>query len=385
MGIVDQMEFFLSEIPNESTLNKWSSDNQVFIDVRAPIEFQQGHIPNSINAPILNDEERTQVGLTYKKKGNEAAVRLGHEIVSGFNRQKKIEIWKSILQEHPNAILTCFRGGQRSRITQSWLKNEGFERPLIKGGYKSVRQAFINKINQVSLDYPFLLVSGPTGAGKTAFLSEVNKFWPAVHLEKYAEHRGSAFGGFGRVQPPQAIFENRLGYDLFKIERTLLEDRLPLIMEDESRMIGRSVIPENFFLKLRESPIVWLDTPLEKRVVHTFEEYILKADVSEALFERYKKSLFNIQRRLGGAQYKEILSIFESCEASWKSRGELEENKVWIESLLVHYYDPLYFGSLEKRKPVVLFKASNHQEALNFLGQKSKYKETAVKTKAKKT
>ncbi len=382
MGALNQID--------SSFIEKWSTENQVFIDVRSPIEFQQGHLPNSFNAPILDDAERALVGLTYKQKGNEEAVRLGYEIVSGANRQKKLETWKAILQKNPEAILTCFRGGQRSQITQKWLQEEGFERPLIKGGYKAVRQSVIDQIENVSQQWPFLLISGPTGAGKTPFLSEVIKFWPVVNLEGYAEHRGSAFGGLGTVQPSQAVFENRLGWDLFKAEKTLTlnanqEFFLPLIMEDESRLIGKCVIPDPFFFKLRESPIVWLDISIEKRVENTFDEYILKANVNEALFARYKKALSNIQKRLGGLQYQEILSIFESCESSWKSRGELEENKVWIKRLLLHYYDPLYFGSFEKRRPVVLFKGSV-EETLDFLkGQKSKYKETAVSKKANPT
>ncbi len=230
-----------------------------------------------------------------------------------------------------------------------------------------------------------LLLRLPTGAGKTPFLSEVMKFWPTVNLEGYAEHRGSAFGGLGTPQPSQAVFENRLGWDLLKLRQSLVTDGLPLIMEDESRLIGRCVVPDAFFLKLREAPIVWLDISVAQRVENTFQEYIAKAQVNEELFARYKKALSNIQRRLGGLQYQEILKIFESCEAAWKNTGELEENKVWIERLLIHYYDPLYFGSFEKRQPRVLFKGSV-EETLDFLkGQKSKNKEKTVSTKANPT
>ena len=368
-----------------SNIEAWAREQQIFIDVRSPGEFEQGHIPNAINAPILNDEERALVGTTYKKKGNEKAVKLGHEIVSGENRQRKIQIWKEILSAHPDAILTCFRGGQRSQITQNWLQQEGLNRPLINGGYKAVRQAIIDKINEISAQQNFLLISGPTGAGKTTFLSQVKNFWPTINLEGYAEHRGSAFGGLGTPQPQQAVFENRLGWDLFTVEKTLNEENIPLIMEDESRLIGRSVIPEFFLLKLRESQIIWLDIPLATRVENTFEEYITKATVNDVLFERYKKSLSNIQKRLGGLKYKEILDIFEACELAWKSRGELDGNKAWIESLLLHYYDPLYFGSLEKRQPKISYKGSV-SGALDFLkGQKSKQSDSAVSVKAKPT
>ncbi len=377
MGNVNQVDI--------SSLEKWSQENQIFIDVRSPGEFLQGHLPNAINAPILDDAERALIGLTYKEKGNEVAVKLGHEIVSGENKQKKLNLWKSILQKHPDAILTCFRGGQRSQITQSWLQAAGFDRPLINGGYKAVRQTLIDVINKASTDYQFLLISGPTGAGKTLFLNDVMKFWPTINLEGYAEHRGSAFGGLGTPQPSQAVFENRLAWDILKADPEIQAHNLPLIMEDESRLIGRCVIPDPFFFKLRESPIIWLDIDIDKRVDNTYEEYILKAEVNEELFARYKKSLFNIQRRLGGLKYQEVLAIFEACESAWKSRGELEQNKEWIKPLLLHYYDPLYFGSFEKRQPTVLFKGSI-EGTLDFLrGQKSKHKESAVKKKANPT
>ncbi len=368
-----------------SQLEKWSQKDQVFIDVRSPGEFQQGHIPGALNAPILNDEERALIGLTYKQKGQAEAVRLGHEIVSGENKKRKLETWKNILSQHPDAILMCFRGGQRSQITQSWLRAEGLDRPLVPGGYKALRQALIVKMETFSQSYPFLLVSGATGAGKTAFLQEASHFWPTLHLEKYAEHRGSAFGGYGREQPSQANFENRLAWDILKCESELKISGLPVLMEDESRLIGRSVLPELFFSKMRISSILWLDTPLDERVQNTFLEYVEKESVSEELFSRYKKALFNIQRRLGGKEYQEILSILENCESAWKENGELEGNKVWIERLLLRYYDPLYFGSLQKRNPQVAFRGGT-QEAFDFLkGQKRMTSEQAVKKKASPT
>jgi tRNA 2-selenouridine synthase len=368
-----------------SLINSWSQSNQVFIDVRSPGEFNQGHIPGAFNAPILDDSERAAVGLIYKRKGNEAAVALGHQIVSGENKLKKIENWKNLLKQFPTAILTCFRGGQRSQITQKWLKEEGFECPLVEGGYKAMRQALIEKTNQMAAHSQFLIVSGPTGAGKTQFLFRTEKDWPTIQLEAYAEHRGSAFGGLGKGQPAQAIFENRLSWDLFKLESRIKNTQLPLLMEDESRLIGRSVIPEAFFLKMRESPVIWLDVPLSQRVEHTFEEYILKEKVNENLFLRYKTSLSNIQKRLGGLKYKEILTVLEECEREWKSRGSLDGNKAWIESLLIHYYDPLYFDSLEKRQPQIFYKGSAEDAWAFLIGQKSSIKEKAVKAKANPT
>lgn len=38
------------------------------VDVRSQGEFQEGHIRNAINIPLLNNEERVAVGTDYKKK-----------------------------------------------------------------------------------------------------------------------------------------------------------------------------------------------------------------------------------------------------------------------------------------------------------------------------
>ncbi len=38
------------------------------IDVRSPNEFQDDHIPNSINLPVLNNLERKEIGTIYKNK-----------------------------------------------------------------------------------------------------------------------------------------------------------------------------------------------------------------------------------------------------------------------------------------------------------------------------
>ena len=38
------------------------------IDLRSPREFKKGTIPNSVNLPILNDDEYHEVGKIFKIK-----------------------------------------------------------------------------------------------------------------------------------------------------------------------------------------------------------------------------------------------------------------------------------------------------------------------------
>ncbi|MDO8991707.1 MAG: rhodanese-like domain-containing protein, partial [Daejeonella sp.] len=46
------------------------------IDVRTPLEFVHAHIPGAHNLPIFSNDERVQVGTTYKQKSREAAILL---------------------------------------------------------------------------------------------------------------------------------------------------------------------------------------------------------------------------------------------------------------------------------------------------------------------
>src|SRR5262245_14688215 len=116
------------------------------IDVRAPIEFQRGSIPGSLNLPLLENEERAAVGITYKTEGPEAAVALGHRLVSGDLREKRIAAWVSFARENPKAWIYCFRGGMRSQLTQGALREVGVGLPIVAGGYKRMRNLLASTI-----------------------------------------------------------------------------------------------------------------------------------------------------------------------------------------------------------------------------------------------
>ncbi|MBL7670541.1 MAG: tRNA 2-selenouridine(34) synthase MnmH [Bdellovibrionaceae bacterium] len=362
------------------------------VDVRAPIEFAEGSLPGSVNLPILNNEERALVGTCYKQKGPTAAVKLGHEIVAGRNREEKIRDWVSYFQANPKAVLTCFRGGQRSGIAQEWLREKDIRVPRLRGGTKAFRNFLIEQIATFSRDHTFMLISGPTGSGKSHFLRACAEFAAIADLEEMAHHKGSAFGQEDRPQPTQIDFENRLARDLIKADENLKAHKnLLFLVEDESRMIGSCGQPAVFFEKLRQSPVIWLEVPIADRVQNIFHDYVLQTPIGagdlvggQRIFARYKAALSRIQKRLGGIRYIEILkdlehseqvflnfakSIYQEREESSDLRAvgnqaklieslALEIHKSWIEKLLVYYYDPLYFRSLDLRQPIVCFRGS---------------------------
>jgi len=198
------------------------------LDVRAPVEFAQGAMPSAINLPLMNDEERAAVGTCYKRHGPEAALKLGHQLVSGITREQRIQSWRNACLHHPDGYLCCARGGQRSHITQQWLREAGIDYPLIRGGYKALRQAAITATEQ-RVQRPLILIGGCTGSGKTDL---VRQHPDGIDLENLAHHRGSSFGRTLQPQLSQASFENALAVELLK------RDAARLVLEDEGRTIG---------------------------------------------------------------------------------------------------------------------------------------------------
>ena len=55
-------------------LEKFRSFKGLLIDVRSPGEYYKGHMPNSINIPLFDNNERSIIGTIYKKEGREKAV-----------------------------------------------------------------------------------------------------------------------------------------------------------------------------------------------------------------------------------------------------------------------------------------------------------------------
>lgn len=332
------------------------------IDVRAAIEFKTGAIPGSVNVPVLNDQERHEVGTCYKVKGQAAAIALGHHFVSGENLERKLAAWKLELAKNPNTIITCFRGGLRSQSTQKFLQDVGVETTRLAKGYKSARQFFIEQLQSFSNQTPMLILSGTTGSGKTHVINEIKNDYPAIDLEGLAHHRGSAFGAWSIPQPAQADFENRLSLATMKVETNL---KKPLLVEDESRLIGSCHVPEYFFSKMREAPLVLIDEPVSERVENIFADYISSlinsataVEDATALFTKYKTSVTKIQKKLGGLRAQEVLADLQTAEHDFIQNKELPKNKIWIEKLLVWYYDSMYLSSLEQRKPNIVFKGS---------------------------
>ncbi|MBM4205132.1 MAG: tRNA 2-selenouridine(34) synthase MnmH [Gammaproteobacteria bacterium] len=313
------------------------------IDVRSPGEFAVGHLPGAINLPILNDEERARVGTTYKTEGADAAQALGHSLVSGDVRASRLEAWSALLGARPETYLYCWRGGARSRIAAEWLAELGLEPVRIEGGYKRLRHLCLDTLNvSAQARHHWWMVGGRTGSGKTRFLHTRSD---SIDLEALANHRGSAFGAAVTPQPALATFENALACALLAHNKPLL------VLEDESRTIGRIGLPDGFFAAMLQSPVVILEASLEERIAAIRKEYVEEALDTSApalLHSRFRSALARIQRRLGGQRYGEVLAAIDRGFANGDHDG-------WIERLLTWYYDPMYDYQLEKKQARIRF------------------------------
>ena len=341
------------------------------LDVRSEGEYQEGHIPGSISAPILNNEERHQVGLTYKQKGQEEAIALGLKLAEP-HRQARVKNWLELIEG--SVAVTCWRGGLRSRFASGWLEEASlgkFNIVQITGGYKAIRNQLIRAIEAPREIY---VLGGMTGSGKTALLQELlqENTIPStqiVDLEGMAKHRGSAFGNQlgnrGQIveQPRQATFENSLGMQLFQSQGAI-------VLENESSLIGKVFIPHLFRSQMKQAPLIILETSLQERIEAIFHEYVeiplqQETPVTQ-LWEILGQNIKSLEKRLGG---KDTALAIKLLQEGLSNPLLLEKQSPWIELLLVRYYDKAYAYALNRSQQKILFQG-NKTEIKSWLIEK---------------
>ncbi|OAQ42121.1 tRNA 2-selenouridine(34) synthase MnmH [Pedobacter psychrophilus] len=310
-----------NQIPLSDFLEK--ANDALVIDVRTPLEFVQGHIPDAINIPIFTNEERVLVGTTYKQKGKQPAILLGFELTGNKWSDFIREVEK--LADNKKILVHCWRGGMRSGAMAWAFGLYGFEVSTLKGGYKAFRKA---NIESFSDSYQFKILSGFTGSAKTEILNEMKTMGEQViDLESLAQHQGSSFGSMGRMtQPSQEQFENLFGMELQKMD---VSKRIWL--EDESVTIGKRVIPKSIWDQMRNSDVIKIEISKEERVDFLNKNY------GSLDKEFLKDAVLGIAKRLGPLETKLTLQA-------------IDENRMkdFINQVLV-YYDKTYIKGLSNR------------------------------------
>ncbi len=341
------------------------------IDVRAPIEFSQGSFPLASNLPLMSDEDRHLIGICYKKHGQQQAIELGKQRVSGEIKNARIKLWEEFTTTHPQGALYCFRGGLRSKITQQWIyEHTKVIYPRIKGGYKALRQFLLEQLTVCAEKITPVIIGGRTGVGKTLLLYRLQK---QIDLEKILAHRGSAFGKHVYPQPSQIDVENSLAITLLKFFNAKIKN---LALEDEAANIGSRQIPKDLFKRMQQSPLILLEASVEERVHNVFNEYVTQAvneycaalgqvEGTNAWIQNLLSALDKIKRRLGGVRFKALRTQVEQA-IKQQLQGDPSHHKQWIETLLIEYYDPMYDYQIAKKEQRVVFRGTQ-QAVLSLL------------------
>jgi tRNA 2-selenouridine synthase len=349
------------------------------MDVRAPVEFSKGSFPSSTNLPLMTNDERHEVGICYKQHGQDAAIELGHSLVTGQVKAQRIKQWTDFLQANPDqGYLYCFRGGLRSNLAQQWIKEEtGIHFPLVKGGYKALRNFLLLELEQ-SLDAQntdLIVVCGKTGTGKTRVIEQLNHC--SVDLEGLAHHRGSTFGQLPEDpgQPSQIDFENNVSIAFLKLLDAAKQDpsskqKPQVFVEDEGNRIGRVGLPLVLSNRMKACQgIVVIEERMDDRVDVLLEDYVMDLgrrfvalygnDLGPELHRDFLiDALKRVRNRLGGDRHDQVTGTMAAAFREQQSSQDTGLHRVWITALLEHYYDKMYDYQLAQRNDQVLFHGS---------------------------
>lgn len=293
------------------------------IDVRSPAEFADDHLPGAVSMPVLDNEQRAQVGTMYKQVSPFDARRLGGALVAQ-NLANHLLTHFQDKPRHWRPLIYCWRGGQRSGAFTTWLRMIGWDACQLVGGYKQYRREVVSALETLPQTFEFQVVSGPTGSAKTRVLEALERKGAQVlDLEGLAAHKGSVLGALpGTAQPSQKFFETLLYQQLSRFT-----PEQPVFVEAESRKIGRIHLPGALIERMRESECVMIDASREARIEFLLRDYAYLGDDAEDL----KFKLGCLRRILPN----------ETLDR-WNDYADAHDLPRLFTELIDQHYDPLY-------------------------------------------
>ncbi len=292
------------------------------IDVRAPAEFAEDHLPGAISLPVLSDAERAEVGTIYKQVSPFKARKVGAALVAKNAAAHlqgpladKTGAWKPLVY--------CWRGGQRSGSFASILAQIGWRVDTIAGGYKSWRALVVKQLYDTPLASRVVVLDGNTGSAKTAILNLLpERGVQVIDLEGLARHRGSLFGHMPGGQPSQKAFEMALALALAK-----LDPSRPVVVEAESSKVGDCRLPPELWKAMRMAPRVVIAATRGCRA-----EYLVRA-YGDMVADRDR--LAGVINLLRGAQAHDVVD-------EWLRLADGGAFGALADSLMELHYDPRY-------------------------------------------
>jgi tRNA 2-selenouridine synthase len=299
------------------------------VDARSPGEFAEDRLPNAVNWPSLDDAERTLVGTEYKQVSPFAARKRGAALVA---RNVAGHVERHVLDK-PHGwtpLVYCWRGGKRSGALATVLDQIGFRVHVLEGGYRAFRRALVAALDELPARFEWRVVCGPTGSGKSRLLAALAAQGAQVlDLETLANHRGSVLGLVpGTRQPAQKAFDTVVWESLRRLDPARL-----VFVESESRKIGELRVPDALIERMRASPCLWLELPIDARVALLLDEYDFFVTDVDAFCAR-----LDALRALRG----------NAVVDGWQEAARSGRIAAVVRDLLDVHYDPIYLESMRR-------------------------------------
>ncbi|HCY15308.1 MAG: tRNA 2-selenouridine(34) synthase MnmH [Curvibacter sp. GWA2_64_110] len=318
----------LTTITAEEALRRLGEFDTI-IDARSEDEYAEDHLPDAVNWPTLDNEERKLVGTMYKQVNAFEASKRGAAMAA---RNIANHIEREVLDKPKNwkPLAYCWRGGKRSGSLSLVLSQIGFRITLLEGGYKAFRNALLEDIPRLAPKFDWHVICGTTGSGKTRLLQALEKAGAQVlDLEALANHRSSVLGALpGVPQPSQKHFDTRIWDALRR-----LDPARPVFVESESKKVGNVAVPAALIEAMRAAPCLNLVLPDEQRVALLMEDYDFFVRDREAFCER-----LDALTQLRGKQVVD----------GWKTQVRAGEIEPVVRDLLLSHYDPVYLQSMAR-------------------------------------
>lgn len=327
----------------------------LLIDARSENEFNETSLPYAVNFPVLNNLERHNVGLLYKKYSQNAAVWLAKEYAN-----PKSESLKNFLEKqnakNKEIIVFCWRGGGRSKYLSKMISDLGYDVKFLSGGQKAYRKIAFEFFNDKDRNFRFLELRGLTGSGKTEILNSLKSDLPVIDLEFAARHYSSLFGNipydiqnYPRVTN-QSAFENSLFEQFSKYD---LDNQPLFLIESESKRVGDFSIPDNVFNSIDKAPCIEIESSFDKRIERITKDYF--GDDKRGL-EPMKKIFIDKETFFKSQLSKEIYGRL----LDYLENGEVTK---FTADMMRFYYDKRY--KVKPKEPVATINSDNLEEAKN--------------------
>ena len=325
------------------------------IDARSEGEFQEDHLPNAVNWPTLNNEERRDIGTLYKQVNAFEAKKRGAAIAA---RNIAAHIEREVIDKPKDwrPVAYCWRGGQRSGSLSMILGQIGFRVTLIEGGYKAFRAAVVQDIVRLVSGLDLRVICGTTGSGKTRLLQAlVAQGAQVIDLEDLANHRSSVLGAIpGLAQPTQKRYDTLIWDALRK-----LDPARPVYIESESKKVGNVSVPLSLIEAMRKSTCLNLVLPDAQRVKLLMEDYAFFVQDTDHFCNRLQ-----------------VLTEFrgKAVVEDWQNSVRAGDIEPVVQALLTQHYDPVYLQSMRRNfqqfeQAQTLEPLDHSQEAMQLLAR----------------